>query len=68
MIQPGDVVLMDDKQFLVVTVERNDDPGLGCGKDMGRYTLIDEEGRSYSNMPGYLMEVIGNVRDGKDGT
>lgn len=67
-IKEGDIVSLANEvgRFLVIEIEKKDDPSLGCKLDMGRYTLLAKDGTEYRNSPGYLMKVIGHfVGDGE---
>lgn len=41
--------------YIIVAVELEDKPRLGVDLDMGRYTLLAQDGSLHYNQPGYLL-------------
>jgi hypothetical protein len=55
----GDTVRDGWGVYLILAVERQDDPSLGSALDMGRYTLRRQDGDGlHYNMPGYLLRAV----------
>lgn len=51
----GDEVADGTHNYRVLSVTRLHNPDLGSDLDMGRYTLLRDDGAMFSNMPGYLL-------------